>query len=78
MISYFSGIAGVSFAYQFLSVQTIHYAPAYGLVNFWGDFAGMVGTLMGLDAIKVLSAIRIIPVAVKKRSFFTIQEHFNG
>jgi len=49
--------SGVSFAFETLSEQQIVFDYTCSLLNFWGDFVGMAGTLMGLDAIKVCTGI---------------------
>jgi len=69
---------GVSFSYQSLSVQYITYDYTYTLLNFFGDFAGMIGTLMGLDVIKVSAGIPVTIVAIRERSLVPLEEHFNG
>jgi len=69
---------GITFAYGELSVESIDYSPRYTIVNFFGDFAGMIGTLCGLDAIKVLAGARLIPKLIRRRNFHILQEHFNG
>jgi hypothetical protein len=72
------GFIGVSFAFQTLSQQVNTYFTAYTLANFWGDFAGMIGTLMGLDAIKVASSFPIFYVAGRYKSINPVEDHFNG
>ena len=47
------GYISVSWAFDTLNLQQITYASQYTLENFFGDFAGMIGTLMGLDMVKV-------------------------
>eukprot|EP01112_Ceratiomyxa_fruticulosa_P009450 TRINITY_DN245_c0_g1_i1.p1 TRINITY_DN245_c0_g1~~TRINITY_DN245_c0_g1_i1.p1 ORF type:complete len:297 (-),score=62.51 TRINITY_DN245_c0_g1_i1:150-1040(-) len=68
----------VSWSFQTLSVQVITYSPQYTIQNFFGDFAGMIGTLMGLDVVKVASGFIVAYTAIKSRSIFPLQEHFNG
>jgi len=68
----------VSWAFQTLNVETISYIPQYTLNNFFGDFAGMVGTLMGLDVVKVVSGIRVAVGAYRSKNVFPLQDHFNG
>jgi len=72
------GYIGISFAFETLSKETDQFFTAYTLSNFWGDFAGMVGTLMGLDAIKFSSGIPKAYVAIKLRSMNPLEDHFNG
>jgi len=69
---------GISFAYQTLSKQTIQFSVSYTIDNLFGDFAGMLGTLMGLDTIKVASALPLFYLAVKMRSIKILEDHFNG
>eukprot|EP01113_Clastostelium_recurvatum_P047811 TRINITY_DN858_c0_g1_i11.p1 TRINITY_DN858_c0_g1~~TRINITY_DN858_c0_g1_i11.p1 ORF type:complete len:415 (+),score=82.21 TRINITY_DN858_c0_g1_i11:383-1627(+) len=69
---------GVSFAFKTLSVQTVTYDPQYTLANFWGDFAGMIGTLMGLDVVKVASGLIVLGTAIRKKNIWYLQDHFNG
>jgi len=70
--------SGVSFAYESLSVQYITYSYTYTLLNFWGDFAGMIGTLMGLDAIKVSMGVPTAWFAFKVKSSLPLEDLFNG
>jgi len=74
------GIAyvGISFAFQSLSSQQVIFDTAYTINNLFGDFAGMVGTLMGLDAIKVSAAMPLIFLAMKYRVIKPLADHFNG
>lgn len=72
------GYAAVSFSFQTLSQEQANFFTSYTLVNFWGDFAGMIGTLMGLDLIKFASGIPKMYLAVKLRSINPIEDHFNG
>jgi len=69
---------GVSFAFQSLSSQQVIFDTAYTTNNLFGDFAGMVGTLMGLDAIKVSAAMPLIFLAMKYRVIKPLADHFNG
>jgi len=73
-----NSFVSVSWAFQTLSVQQISYTPQYTLNNFFGDFAGMIGTLMGLDVIKVASGFYVAIIAWKQRNIFPLQDHFNG
>jgi len=68
----------ISWAFQTLSVQTITYEPQYTLNNFFGDFAGMVGTLMGLDVVKLAAGFIVAFKAIRMRNIYPLQEHFNG
>ncbi|PRP80759.1 hypothetical protein PROFUN_11499 [Planoprotostelium fungivorum] len=68
----------VSFAFQSLNVNVNTYFTSYTLENFWGDFAGMIGTLMGLDVLKVSAGIPIGYLAFKMRTLVPVEEHFNG
>jgi len=72
------GYVGVSFAYQELSIESITYQVQYGFTNFFGDFAGMFGTLCGLDVLKLMAGARLIPKAIHRKSCFVLQDHFNG
>jgi len=73
-ISYF----GVSFAFQDLSEEIDTFFTGYTLQNFWGDFSGMVGTVMGLDVIKVCSGFYVAWVAFKVKSINPLEDHYNG
>jgi hypothetical protein len=73
-----TGLVAVSFSFQTLSVLIIEYDKTYSQANFFGDFAGMLGTLMGLDTIKVAASIPVFLLAVKKRRPGDIGDHFNG
>jgi len=70
--------AGVSFSFETLSIQYITFSYTYSLLNFFGDFAGMIGTLMGLDAIKVSMGIPTAIFAIKTRSTLPLEDLFNG
>jgi len=72
------GFTGLAFSYQFLNKQTNTFFDGYTIQNFFGDFAGMVGTVMGLDLIKMAAGIPTFMVAFKHRSLATVEEHFNG
>jgi len=72
----FASYAAVSFAYQELNIQTINYSPTYTWTNFFGEFAGMFGTLCGLDALKLLGGMRLIPKAWRKKKFWTYTRPF--
>jgi len=69
---------GVSFSFETLSVQAIIFSVDYTLLNFFGDFAGMVGTLMGLDVIKVSIGIPTAYFAYKFKACWPLEEVFNG
>jgi len=70
--------AGVSFSFDTLSIQYITYDYTYSILNFFGDFAGMIGTLMGLDAIKVSMGIPTAIFAIRTRSILPLEDLFNG
>jgi len=72
------GFVGVSFAFQTLNSQSVLFNIGYTLNNLFGDFAGMIGTLMGLDAIKVSSALPLMFLAAKNRVIGPLRDHFNG
>jgi len=72
------GYLGISFAYQTLSKEVDTYFTSYTLTSFWGDFAGMLGTVMGLDLIKTSSGLPLFYVAKRLRSINPIEDHFNG
>jgi len=69
---------GVSFAFDTLSVQEILFSVDYTILNFFGDFAGMIGTLMGLDVIKVAIGIPTTYFAFKFKACWPLEEIFNG
>jgi len=73
-----NGYAAVSFGYQVLSVQNIAFAPNYQLTNLFGDFAGMFGVLCGIDTIKFMAGMRLIPKVVHRKNIFLMQDHFSG
>jgi len=68
----------VSFAFQTLSTQIITFDIGYSILNFFGDFAGMIGTLMGLDTIKVAMGIPTAFFSWKQRSTLPMEDLFNG
>jgi len=69
---------GISWGFETLNEQNIAYTPQYTLNNFFGDFAGMIGTLMGLDVLKICAGFFVAYEAWQRKSFFHLQEHFNG
>jgi len=69
---------GVSFSYQTLSTQEILFSISYTINNLFGDFAGMIGTLMGLDVIKLSSSIPLCWLVYKLKSVNPLEDHFNG
>jgi len=72
------GYVGVSFAFQNLNAQFVLFNIAYTLNNLFGDFSGMVGTLLGLDAIKVSASFPLMFLAAKHKVVGPLREHFNG
>jgi len=72
------GYVGISFAFQTLSKEVDQFFTGYTIASFFGDFAGMVGTLMGLDLIKVSSSLPLWWVSMKIKSINPIEDHFNG
>ena len=38
----------------------------------------MIGTLMGLDVIKLAAGIPIIYFSIRQRRLYPVSEHFNG
>jgi len=73
-----TGYVGVSFSYQTLSKEEDTFQTGYSLNNLFGDFAGMIGTLMGLDSIKVASGLPIIWLSIRMRNVNPLEDHFNG
>jgi len=69
---------GVSFSFQMLSVQYITFTMGYTLNNYFGDFAGMIGVLMGMDVIKLSMGIPTAFIAFKEKSLVPLEELFNG
>jgi len=72
------GYLGISFAFQTLSEEQDIFFDSYTMQNFWGDFSGMIGTVLGLDMIKVCSGIPIIFVAFRYRTLYPLDNHFSG
>jgi len=72
------GYIGVSFSFETLNIQQVNYGFTYKLQNLFGDFAGMLGTLMGLDTVKVMAAIPLTWAAIKMRSCVPLEDLFNG
>ncbi len=66
----------VSFAFQSLSKQTITYQTTYAYSAMLGDVSGLVGALLGLDAIKVISGISVAWVSWKHRTIVPLERHF--
>jgi len=71
------GYVGISFSYQTLSKEEDTFSIGYSLLNLFGDFAGMIGTLLGIDTVKVASGIPVLYLAAKWRSLGEIEDHFN-
>ncbi|PRP82860.1 hypothetical protein PROFUN_04723 [Planoprotostelium fungivorum] len=67
----------ILFSYQKLSKQTIEYQTQYKLQNFFGDFAGMLGTLMGIDGVKIFSGLIVLILGAKFRTLSPIEDHWN-
>jgi len=67
---------GVSFSYQTLSRREEVFFIGYSLTNVFGDFANMVNTLMGLDAIKVSGSLPMVYFAIRVRSMVPLEDHF--
>lgn len=72
------GYIALSFSYQTLSLQEVSFDIAYNLNNLFGDFAGMLGTLMGLDVIKLAAGLPMGYLAWKYKTWKPFQEAFNG
>jgi len=73
-----SVLISVSFAFQTLNLQKIIYSSTYSLANLLGDFSGVVGTVLGLDVMKVMAGIPVVILAVRKREIAKLIEHFSG
>jgi len=71
------GYIGISFSFQTLSKEEDTFSIGYTLNNFFGDFSGMIGTLMGLDTIKVSSGIPLLYMSARWRSIIELEDHFN-
>jgi len=69
---------GISFAFATLSAQFVFFDISYQLNNLFGDFAGMIGTVMGLDAIKFSASLPLMFLAVKYRTVSALADHYNG
>jgi len=69
---------GISFSFDTLSIQNINFSPTYKLANFFGDMAGMTGTLMGLDTIKVAMGVPTAIFSCKAKSTLPLEDLFNG
>jgi len=69
---------GVSFAFQTLSTQITTFSIGYTLTNMFGDFANMIGTTHGLDAIKTCAGLPVIFLGIKFRTINEMADHFNG
>jgi len=69
---------GVSFAFSTLSAQFVFFDISYQLNNLFGDFAGMVGTMMGLDAIKFTASLPLMFFAFKYKTISALADHYNG
>jgi len=73
-----SALISVSFAFQTLNLQKIVYSSTYSVANLLGDFAGVVGTVLGLDLMKLLAGIPVAILAARKRDIGKIVDHFSG
>jgi len=72
------GYIGISFAFQELNEEQDIFFTSFTLINFWADFANMIGVLLGLDMIKVASAVPVAVVAVRLKSLYPLEDKFNG
>jgi len=69
---------GVSFTFAELNKNVNLYFTSYTIENLFGDFAGMIGTLMGLDVVKVAAGSVIIYLSARLRTLAPIEDHFNA
>jgi len=70
------GYVGVSFGYQGLGKQTIAYLPPYSIDKFFGDFAGMIVLLTGLNLLKAASGAVLTVFSIIRGTFTPIVLHF--
>jgi len=68
---------GISFGFQSLSQQVIVYQPEYTLDNFFADFAGVLGVLLGLDWIKLTTSIPVFYKSITSRKTTPMIKHFH-
>jgi len=71
------GYVGISFSFQSLSKEEDSFSIGYTITDFFSDFSGMIGTLLGLDTIKVTSAVPLIFMSIRWRSIMQLEDHFN-
>jgi len=69
---------GISFAFATLSAEFVFFQIGYQLTNFFGDFSGMIGTVLGLDAIKVSASFPLMFLAFKYKTISALADRFNG
>jgi len=68
----------ITIGYQTLSLQQVTFSISYTIINLFGDFSGMIGTLMGLDLIKVCAGLPMFYLAWKIRSVKPLSQAFSG
>jgi len=76
-ISNGSVYSGLSFGYQDLGKQVITYTPSYSIDNLFGDFAGMLALLTGLNLIKVAASVAIGCFCWSMRDFTPFVIHYS-
>nr|CAG4712775.1 unnamed protein product [Naegleria fowleri] len=67
----------ISFAYNTLNENKIAEIITYTLESLAGEVAGMIGMMMGIDALKMLRGILEVPYAIHQKSARGIWDVFN-
>jgi len=72
------GYVGVTFAFQSLSQQTITFGVQYTLSSLFGDLASIIGTIMGIDVIKLSVCFCLLFISYKHKTFDFLADLCNG
>jgi len=67
---------GISFGLQSLNKKVIEYSTSFTLENFFGDFAGILGALMGVSVIKLFSSFPKFWYSIKWRTLVPTEDHW--
>jgi len=62
-----NGYIAISFGFTSLNVEVISYGHSYSLSNFFGDMAGMIGILTGLNFVKCLALLPLAWISLKMK-----------
>ena len=66
-------IVAVTVAYESRAIEVITYQTTYPIVQLFSDFSSMIGTILGLGALKFFYSVPLIILAFRKRSMIPIE-----